>query len=80
MNEYDIGYGNGGSLWDGIVNAATAAAGVVGAVKGTNAATPPASTKPVPPAGNTLGGVSVLVWIGGGLLLLVGLVLALRGK
>lgn len=79
MNDYELGYGTGGSLWDGIVDAAMGVAGAVNAVRGNNdPATPPASARTLPPAGNTVGGLPWYVWAGGGLLALIALLFALR--
>lgn len=71
-----MGYGTGGSLWDDILDAATAATGLVAALRGpAPATTPPATTRAVAPSA---AGVPWYVWAGGGLLALLVVGFALR--
>ncbi len=84
MNPYSLGAQNdGGGLFGGLANAAAAVAGAVNAIKGNNAPAGAASNAAqnraaVMPANPGPLGVPVLAWVAGGVLLLVGLFLALR--
>lgn len=75
MNEYELGEGG---LYNGLIGAANAAAGLIGAINGNQegATTPPARARTVP--ATAPGGVPVLAWVGIALAVVVGLFLALR--
>lgn len=76
MNEYQLGQGDG--LFAGLSEAANAAASVIGALRGNQAAatTPPAAARTVP--ANAPGGIPVLGWVGIALAAVLGLFLVFR--
>jgi LPXTG-motif cell wall-anchored protein len=75
MNEYELGEGG---LFNGLISAANAAAGVIGALNSDQAAatTPPARARTVP--ATAPGGVPVLAWVGIALAAVLGLFLVFR--
>lgn len=76
MDEYQLE--QGGGLYNGLIGAANAAAGIIGALNGNQAAAtaPPAAARTVP--ANAPGGLPVLAWVGIAFAAVLGLFLVLR--